>query len=500
LPKYRDLNYHDVLPASWTDAIQEFISTGLYNFALVQIDNVTIQVPAATGDGQAAIGINGLFRWNTANVNTAHPGGAAGQYDVYVTTGDNVFSNSPSPDTDLTDYTFGLIIKPLATPPAAPHYRKIGQVTWDGSKITGITLIPGLPKHVATHLPGGTDPLPADGVAGVATLRTLGSGAQQAVAGNDTRIPTQPENDALVGTTGSPSSGNKYVTDSDPRLVAPGVPPNHALRHQPGGADQINYSTINMSGVLSARPAASASLAGCTYLATDVNGGTLYECNGTAWLQSAAPVTLPQQVAQFVTLAQFAALTPTDDMRVILQIDAANGINWPLRYNASSASPYKWEALGEGTALYSRSHAVGFWKPITWPFVEGSTDTGWSNAIGSYVGPSIAVPRNGEYYVKFGAHGWIDYFYYPYYLGPHPDAPTGAGWMSLNGCGIVPDDDQLVCYFPHLHPSSPYRVRKLTLTAGTIAAVWRAYAYNVGYFLRLYAQDRTLEVVPIRIQ
>jgi len=37
---------------------------------------------------------------------------------------------------------------------------------------------------------------------------------------NDNRIPTQAENDALVGTNGAPSSSNKYVTNSDPRLAA----------------------------------------------------------------------------------------------------------------------------------------------------------------------------------------------------------------------------------------------------------------------------------------
>lgn len=36
-----------------------------------------------------------------------------------------------------------------------------------------------------------------------------------AVGDNDTRVPTQGENDALVGTSGTPSSSNKYVTDDD---------------------------------------------------------------------------------------------------------------------------------------------------------------------------------------------------------------------------------------------------------------------------------------------
>lgn len=35
----------------------------------------------------------------------------------------------------------------------------------------------------------------------------------------DARLPTQAENDALVGTSGIPSTSNKYVTDIDYRLA-----------------------------------------------------------------------------------------------------------------------------------------------------------------------------------------------------------------------------------------------------------------------------------------
>lgn len=40
-----------------------------------------------------------------------------------------------------------------------------------------------------------------------------------AVGDNDPRVPTQDENDALVGTSGTPSSTNKYVTDADTRFI-----------------------------------------------------------------------------------------------------------------------------------------------------------------------------------------------------------------------------------------------------------------------------------------
>jgi hypothetical protein len=46
---------------------------------------------------------------------------------------------------------------------------------------------------------------------------------------NDNRIPTQSENDALVGTAGAPGAGNTYVTDSDTRNTNARVPTAHSL-------------------------------------------------------------------------------------------------------------------------------------------------------------------------------------------------------------------------------------------------------------------------------
>ena len=67
-----------------------------------------------------------------------------------------------------------------------------------------------------------------DGVAGTASMRTLGSGAQTAAAGNDGRFPTAGEKAALAGSTGTPGSGNKYLTQDYLLgvLHGPGVPLN----------------------------------------------------------------------------------------------------------------------------------------------------------------------------------------------------------------------------------------------------------------------------------
>ncbi|MER7331673.1 MULTISPECIES: head fiber protein [unclassified Micromonospora] len=46
----------------------------------------------------------------------------------------------------------------------------------------------GIEPHAATHQPGGSDPMVADAAAGIASLRSLGTGATQAAAGNDVRL------------------------------------------------------------------------------------------------------------------------------------------------------------------------------------------------------------------------------------------------------------------------------------------------------------------------
>lgn len=60
-------------------------------------------------------------------------------------------------------------------------------------------------------------PLATTTVKGRVKLSTAPASATEpiAVGDNDTRVPSQGENDALAGTSGTPSSSNKYVTNDD---------------------------------------------------------------------------------------------------------------------------------------------------------------------------------------------------------------------------------------------------------------------------------------------
>ncbi len=77
----------------------------------------------------------------------------------------------------------------------------------------------------------------------------FGDGAGQAIEGTNTRVPTQDENDALVGTSGSPSTSNKYVTDGDPRNSDSRDPNNHASNHT-DGTDDIQDSSETAKGII----------------------------------------------------------------------------------------------------------------------------------------------------------------------------------------------------------------------------------------------------------
>lgn len=77
-----------------------------------------------------------------------------------------------------------------------------------------------LAAHHATHEPGGTDPMAVDAVAATGSLRTLGTGPQQAAPGNDARF------------------------------TAPSPPTAHATTHQPGGADAMTVDAVAATGSL----------------------------------------------------------------------------------------------------------------------------------------------------------------------------------------------------------------------------------------------------------
>lgn len=545
MSKHRQITEGQPIPQDWMDSVQEFLGSLMSADFVVQVVNpTTLRVPASPGNGQVAISINGKWRWISANADAAAPGGlAAGDHPIFVAASDNSFAPNSSPpprESDSTDYNFRLIVKPVGSTPsgtgAEAIWRQIGTATWSGSAFTDVRLnttsLSALAKHAATHAPGASDaidytlvhmvgtlaarPVPAavnNGLLYLATdvnggtlyrsdaitwtavsgptakyMQTIGDGSSttfnvvhnfgttdvvvqvremnapfsvvhpeiQIIDVNTTRVifdaappantyrvivvspGTQVTTVLSIGAYGPVSIGDGVATsfvvahnlgiqdvavlvraagapygevDAEVehtdvnsvtiRFAAPpalnayvvkvfssiagsasGAASVHASQHAPGGVDAINYTLVNLIGLDSAKPAAAPANAGLLYFATDTKA--VYRSTGAAWAAVTGGV-------PFVTLAAFNALTPADGMEVYVQADAANGINWHLRYNGASGSAYKWEFLG------------GPWLTASVATLE-SVSSATSYLDLATVGPSITTPRGGDYTVEIQFH------------------------------------------------------------------------------------------------
>jgi microcystin-dependent protein len=144
--KHRDLPFGSPLPTSFLRAAQELLSTFRSPlFRPLPISPTTLRLLAGANDAQVGLAINGRWRYVTANVDATHPGGAAGNYNLWATAADNVFAASGAPEgedpeDDNTDYSFALTILPTGSTPATALHEIVGTVGWSGTTITGVLL------------------------------------------------------------------------------------------------------------------------------------------------------------------------------------------------------------------------------------------------------------------------------------------------------------------------------------------------------------------------
>ncbi len=164
-----DLDHGDVLITPVMDALQEFIGAAAPSFSMHLLNATTIEVTAGTGDDQQTVAIDGRWRWRTTSRTKAHPAGAAGTYDVYVTASDNSFVLGGT-TIDNTVYDFDLDIKLPGFTPATALHRKVGETDWNGSAITSLRTLTGSRMDDAPIVPtaniAGETPLRARGAVG----------------------------------------------------------------------------------------------------------------------------------------------------------------------------------------------------------------------------------------------------------------------------------------------------------------------------------------------
>ena len=157
LNKHRDFNLNDPLPSPFVDAISAALGSYVSpNFALTIPSGTpnSLQVVADALDQQVAVSIDGSLRVNIATVTATHPGGAAGWYDVFVT---SRVLNETAEDGGTFDYSFGLAILASGGTPAntvnTAIHRKVGVCAWDGTRIVDAQCA----FHANGHAPFGAD-------------------------------------------------------------------------------------------------------------------------------------------------------------------------------------------------------------------------------------------------------------------------------------------------------------------------------------------------------
>lgn len=139
----------EILPSWFVNRLQDKVAP-FTNLRLRLASGTSIDVPAGAGDAACVVNIAGNWRFVEADVPPkAHPGGAAGVYTIFVTAKAQHVVNMPNPNTDLTDYSFGLAIVPDGSTPTivagtVDIFRAVGVLSWSGTKITSLRALVGV--------------------------------------------------------------------------------------------------------------------------------------------------------------------------------------------------------------------------------------------------------------------------------------------------------------------------------------------------------------------
>lgn len=164
-----------------------------------------------------------------------------------------------------------------------------------------------------------------------------------------------------------------------------------------------------------------------------------------------------------LTVAQFLALTGLEDGdEVYVEVDSTNGVMWHFRYVAADPTSFKWRFLG-GPPL------------VSYVATEESVNSASFVALAT-AGPSIALPRSGDYDVVIGTY--------------ETGGSGGAMSYDIGGTAATAGDQLGSNWFGMF---SERRARKTGLAPVTLTAKYKASpASSFGY--------RTMHVSPARIR
>lgn len=189
-------------------------------------------------------------------------------------------------------------------------------------------------------------------------------------------------------------------------------------------------------------------------------------------------------VPRFMSVGTFQALSsPADGDMVSIQIDAVNSINWAFRFNSSSASIFKWEAL---------SHLAPYMATVDTDEINGSaTNSVFYDLPSAGPGtPSLTVPLSGDYDCGFFAKTY-----------------GGSGGMNevamKFGSAAISGDNGAAAFFSvagptSTHPLTIYRSnkRKTGLATGDVIKLMYLSTNNASSARFL---QRSLWIQPVRV-
>lgn len=183
-------------------------------------------------------------------------------------------------------------------------------------------------------------PIDSDDIARKEEVDAALSGAKDYVD-NHVQLPTTAEKAALAGTSGAPSSTNKYVTDSDPRMTDARTPKAHKSTHAAGGSDALTPADIGAAPTNHSHSADDVTTGvlpvarGGTGIASYTSGNYIRASSATT-LQQRTPAQVLSDIGaaaanhthnELPTSSQKAALagtvgTPSDTNRYVTDLDA----------------------------------------------------------------------------------------------------------------------------------------------------------------------------------
>jgi hypothetical protein len=226
-------------------------------------------------------------------------------------------------------------------------------------------------------------------------------------------------------------------------------------------ANNLDNHMKDLRGTYAARPAAAA--AGKMYYATDK--GILYRDTGSAWV---AMHSIP-----FITSWPPVAALAVDGM-VVDYVPVA-GIIWRLRYRSADASTYKWNVLS-APPLFS--------EVVADETIASSTYAGLATA-----GPSITIPRDGDYFIEIGCNSRDT-------TSPATSATAfmsfkigAATALDVNAISNFPGSNCDWSYFSHMRP------RKINTTATTVILA----QYRSSSTIQVTFRYRWMRARPVRI-